>query len=120
MSISSLLKTFLRILIALGSKNALGFFWSNKPHIPQEKPKTYKLKYKDKSQYLIRLNNYKKAKKYCWDIADRKRLKNIIFEGFETSKPPDRAQMALELLNSLVKERKETETSASLSLKIRK
>ena len=111
MSISSLLKTFLRILIALGSKNALGFFWSNKPHIPQEKPKTYKLKYKDKSQYLIRLNNYKKAKKYCWDIADRKRLKNIIFEGFETSKPPDRAQMALELLNTSIKQRKETEIS---------
>ena len=118
-SISSLLKTFLRILIALSNKNALGFFWSNKPHIPQEKPKTYKLKYKDKSQYLIRLDNYKKAIKYFWDIADRKRLK-IIFVGFVTSKPPDRAQMALELLNSLVKERKETEISASLSLKIRK
>ena len=66
------------------------------------------------------MNNYKKVKKYCREIADRKRLKNIIFEGFETSKPPDRAQMALEVLNSLIKERKETEISASLSLKIRK
>ena len=114
-SISSLVRTFLRILIAPGS-----VFWSNNSHIPQGKPKTYKFKYIDKSQYLIKLNNYKKAKKYCREIADRKRLKNIIFEGFETSKPPDRAQMALELLNSLVKERKETETLASLSLKIRK
>merc|ERR1712121_519114 len=57
-SISSLVKTFLRILIAPGSRNALGFFWSNKPHIPQEKLRTYKLEYKDKSQYLITLNNY--------------------------------------------------------------
>ena len=110
-SISSLVRTFLRILIAPGS-----VFWSNNSHIPQGKPKTHKFKYQDKSQYLIKLNNYKKAKKYCREIADRKRLKNIIFEGFETSKPPDRAKMALEVLNSLIKVRKETEISASLSL----
>ena len=97
-SISSLVRTFLRILIAPGS-----VFWSNNSHIPQGKQKTYKFKYIDKSQYLIKLNNYKKAKKYCREIADRKRLKNIIFEGFETSKPPDRAKMALEMLNSVIK-----------------
>ena len=101
MSVSNFVKTFLRILIAPDSRNASGYLWSNNPLIPQRKPKIYKFKYRDKTQYPIRLNNYKKVK-YCRDIGDRKRLKYDNSEGFETSKHLDKLQIALKLLHSMI------------------
>ena len=72
--------------------------------------------YKDQDQYYMRLDYLEKAKEYYNKTGDKQEPKFNDFEGFETSKPPDRAQMALELLNSSIKERKETERSANLSL----
>ena len=108
-SISNFIKTFLRIQITSDSRNASGYFWSNTPLIHQRNPKIYKFKYRDKTQYPIRLNNHKKVRKYCRDIGDRKRLKYDSSEGFETSKPPDKLQIALKLLHSMMELIKEIE-----------
>ena len=107
-SISNFIKTFLRIQITSDSRNASGYFWSNTPLIHQRNPKIYKFKYRDKTQYPIRLNNHK-VRKYCSDIGDRKRLKYDSSEGFETSKPPDKLQIALKLLHSMMELIKEIE-----------
>ena len=101
-SVLNFVKTFLRILIAPDSRNASGYLWSNNPLIPQRKPKICKFKYRDKTQYPIRLNNYKKVRKYCKEIGDRKRLMYDISKGFETYKPPDKLQIALKLLHSML------------------
>ena len=103
-SVSNFVKTFLRILIAPDSRNTSGYLWSNNPLIPQRKPKIYKFEYRDKTQYPIRLKNYKKLRKYCRyiTIGDRKRLKYDISEGFETSKHLDKLQIALKLLHSMI------------------
>ena len=103
-SVSNFVKTFLRILIAPDSRNASGYLWSNNPLIPQRKPKIYKFEYRDKTQYPIRLKNYKKLRKYCRyiTIGDRKRLKYDISEGFETSKHLDKLQITLKLLHNMI------------------
>jgi len=101
-SVANFVKTFLRILIAPDSRYASGHFWSNNPLIPQRKPKICKFKYRDKTQYTIRLNNHKKVKKCCREIGDRKRLKYDVSEDFETYKPPDELQITLKLFHSMI------------------